>query len=160
MVHPHALIKLYGYNATLINKQTAALTHEESLLQLPFDGNSLNWILGHLVSSRTLPLRLVGQEPVWTEEQRTRYRHGSSTVTADGEGVMRLETVLADFNGSQERLVAGLVQMNYEDMCRPSGYQDNTIGDSLAYFQFHEAHHVGQLMYLAQFAGKPGVWFD
>ena len=45
-------------------------------------------------------------------------------------------------------------------MCRPSGYQDNTVRDSLAHFQFHEAHHVGQLMYLAQFAGKAGVWFD
>jgi hypothetical protein len=160
MVHPQALIKLYGYNITLINKQTADLTHAESLLQLPFDGNSLNWILGHLVSSRTLPLRLVGQEPVWTEEQRARYRHGSLSVTADGPGVLRLEHLLADLNQSHERLVAGLAGMRYEEMCRPSGYQDNTVGDSLAYFQFHEAHHVGQLMYLAQYAGKPGVWFD
>jgi uncharacterized damage-inducible protein DinB len=160
MVHPQALMKLYGYNVTLINKQTADLSHEESLLQLPFDGNSLNWILGHLVSSRTLPLRLVGQAGVWTEAQRARYRHGSANVTADGEGILRLETLLADLNQSQERLVAGLAGMSYEEMCRPSGYQDNTVGDSLAYFQFHEAHHVGQLMYLAQFAGKPGVWFD
>lgn len=73
---------------------------------------------------------------------------------------MPLATLLADFNQSQERLVAGLEGVSYEDMCRPSGYQANTLGDSLAYFQFHEAHHVGQLMYLAQFAGKPGVWFD
>ena len=159
MVHPQALIKLYGYNVTLINKQTAGLTHEESLLQVPY-GNSLNWILGHLVSSRTLPLRLVGQEPVWAEEQRTRYRHGSTSVTADGAGVIQLETLLADLNRSQERLIAGLEGMSYEAMCRPSGYQDNTVGDSLAYFQFHEAHHVGQLMYLAQYAGKRGVWFD
>src|SRR5687768_17967626 len=108
MVHPQALIKLYGYNITLINKQTAGMRHAESLLQLPFDGNSLNWIVGHLVSSRTLPLRLVGQEPVWTEEQRARYRHGSASVTAEGKGVRRLETLLADLNRSQERLIAGL----------------------------------------------------
>lgn len=160
MVHPSALIKLYGYNAELINKQTAGLSHKQSLLQLPFDGNSLNWILGHLVSSRTLPLRLVGEEPIWTEEQRVRYRHGSRSVAGSGNGVIRLEELLADFNRSQERLVAGIGRMSYEKMCRPSGYQDNTVGDSLAYFQFHEAHHVGQLMYLAQFAGKPGVWFS
>jgi len=50
--------------------------------------------------------------------------------------------------------------MSYDDMCRPSGYRDNTVGDSLAYFHFHEAHHVGQILYLAQFAGKKSVWIS
>lgn len=158
MVHPKALIKLYVYNLQLINKQTADMTHAESLLQLPFEGNSLNWILGHIVSSRTLPIQRVGEQPVWTELQRARYRHGSSTVLQDGEGVMQLADLLTDLNLSQERLVRGLSRMSYEEMCQPSGYQDNTLGDTLAYFQFHEAHHVGQILYLAQFAGKKGVW--
>jgi uncharacterized damage-inducible protein DinB len=37
------------------------------------------------------------------------------------------------------------------------------VGDyniALAYFQFHEAHHVGQILYLAQLAGKKGVWLS
>src|SRR5215207_9088164 len=102
MVHPHALIKLFSYNLELINRQTAGLAHQQSLLQLPFDGNSLNWILGHLISSRTLPLHLVGQEPIWTEEQRAPYRHGSANTVEDQPGVMALDTLIADFNHSQE----------------------------------------------------------
>lgn len=158
MVHPRALIKLFGYNAEIINKQTAVLSHEDSLLQLPFDANCLNWVLGHIISSRSLPLQLVGEAPVWTEAQRAAYRHLSTNVQADDAGILRLETLVADFNRSQERLVHGLNQTSYEAMCQPSGYRDNTIGDSLAYFHFHEAQHVGQILYLAQYAGKDGVW--
>jgi len=57
-------------------------------------------------------------------------------------------------------LVGGLRKMSYEDLCKSSGYRDNTLGDSLGYFQFHEAHHVGQILLLAQYAGKAGVWIS
>jgi hypothetical protein len=160
MVHPQALIKLFAYNVELINKQTAGMTHEESLLQLPFKGNCLNWVLGHIISSRTLTLQKVAEQPVWTETQRAPYRHGSANILGDGQGVLRLDHLVSDLNLAQERLVRGLSRLNYDDMCRPSGYRDNTVGDTLAYFQFHEAHHVGQVLYLAQLAGKKGVWLS
>jgi hypothetical protein len=160
VIHPKALIKMFGYNIELITKQTAGMTHEESLLQLPFEGNCFNWVLGHIVSSRTFPLQYVDEQPAWTDRRRARYRHGSANILCDGEGVIRLDDLLADLNLSQERLICGLNRMSYDDMCRPSGYRDNTVGDSLAYFHFHEAHHAGQILYLAQFAGKKGVWIS
>ena len=160
MLHPKALIKMFAYNVELVNKQTAAMTHQESLLQLPFEANCLNWVLGHIVSSRTLPLQLLGEQALWTDRQRARYRHGSANILRDGEGVIKLRDLVADLNLSHQRLVDGLSRMSYDEMCRPSGYRDNTLGDSLAYFQFHEAHHVGQILYLAQFAGQAGVWIS
>jgi uncharacterized damage-inducible protein DinB len=160
MVHPKALIKLFDYNVELINKQTAGMTHQESLLQLPFEANCLNWVLGHIISSRTGALHLVREQPTWTEEQRAPYRHGSGGVLNDEESVMELGDLVITLNRSQERLVHGLNGMSYEDMCYPSGYRDNSIGDSLAYFHFHEAHHVGQILFLAQYAGKKGVWIS
>ena len=135
------------------------MPHEESLLQPPFEGNSLNWVLGHINSSRTRVLQLVREEPVWSEAQRVRYRNGSSSITADGDGVFKLEGLLADYNESQVRLVRGLERMTYDDMCQPSGFSVNSVGDSLGYFHFHEAHHVGQILMLAQMAGKKGAWF-
>ena len=151
---------MFGYNIELIIKQTTGMTHEESLLQLPFEANCLNWILGHIISSRTFPLRYVAEQPIWTDIQRVRYRHGSANILHDREGVMKLDDLLAALSLSQERLVCGLNRMSYDDMCRLSGYSDSTIGDSLAYFQFNEAHHVGQIIHLAQFAGKKGVWIS
>ncbi|MBI5082415.1 MAG: DinB family protein [Chloroflexi bacterium] len=160
MIQPNSLIKMFNYNGELINKQTTGMTHEESLLQLPFEANCLNWVLGHIISSRTFPLRYVGEQPVWTDTQRARYRNGSANIMSDDEGVVKLKVLLETFNLSQERLLNGLRRVSYDDMCRPSGNGENTIGDSLVYFHFHEAHHIGQIIYLAQFAGKKGVWIS
>lgn len=158
MIAPEALIKLFGYSAELIYKQTATLTHAQSLLPLPFAGNSYNWILGHIISSRSFPLTMVGARPVWCDAERQVYRHTSANITSDGPNVKTLEALIDAFAQSQERLIAGLREMTFAQLCAPSGYADNTVGDSLGYFHFHEAHHVGQLLYLAQHAGKPGVW--
>lgn len=94
---------------------------------------------------------------MWDDSTRARYRNGSLPIKGEEPGVLRLEVLMAAFNLSQERLINGLSRMTYEDMCEPSPYKDNTIGDSLAYVQFHEAHHVGQIVYLGQLAGKPGA---
>lgn len=160
MLHPQAVTKLFDYNIRLLNKQTERLTHADSLVQPNFDGNSINWIIGHLISSRTHALMRVGEQPVWDDDTRARYRHRSAPISDDEPGVLPLETLLRDINESQRRLVAGLSQMTYDQMCQPSGYEDKTIGDSLAYFQFHEAHHVGQVVYIAPLVGQPGVWIS
>lgn len=158
MIHPQALIKTFGYNAELINTQLNGMSHAESLRPLPFRANCLNWLLGHIISARSIPLQSVNQAPVWTDQERVGYRFGSSNHGVDGPNVLRLESLLTDFNLSQTRLVAGLSRLSYEDLCQPSGYRENTLGDSLGYFQFHEAQHVGQIIYLAKFAGKEEVW--
>ena len=137
MIHPQALHKLFSYNAELITKQGTAMSHADSLVQLPFEGNCFNWILGHIVSSRSGALQLIGEQAVWTDTQRARYRHGSQPIRSDGPGVLSLSDLLQAFDESQTRLISGLSRMSYEEMCQPSGYQANTIGDSLGYFHFH-----------------------
>src|SRR5687768_10982192 len=107
MISPEGLLTLYGYNHTLINRQCEGMTHADSLIQPPFEANCFNWTLGHLVSARSLVLRLVGEEPVWTDEIRARYRAGSPPITEDGAGVLSLERLLADFNESQARIERG-----------------------------------------------------
>ncbi|NOK57831.1 MAG: hypothetical protein GFH27_549287n135 [Chloroflexi bacterium AL-W] len=128
MVHPQALINMFGYNAELTNKQLADATHEESLLPLPFEANCLNWVWAISISSRTMALQLVGTQPLWTDAQRVRYRYGSPNSTEGGVGVIRLAMLLTIFNQAQEHLVDGFHQMTYQDMCEPSGYHDNSVG--------------------------------
>ncbi|MGB1249663.1 MAG: DinB family protein [Candidatus Promineifilaceae bacterium] len=159
MLHPAALIKLFRYNATLIRKQTAQITHAESLISLPASGQCYNWLLGHIVSARTFALHYVGESHVWTDLERQRYRNGSSgAFSAEDPAPLQLDQLLSAFEHTQNALERGLQRSSYEKLCKPSGYQSNSIGDSIAYFQFHEAHHVGQLFYLAQHVGKDGVW--
>ncbi len=160
MIDLNMLAKLYRFNWELIEKHTAEVSHEDSLKPLALNGNSINWLLGHMISARTSIFEYVPQEPVWDEGQRVRYRHGSENVTADGPGVIRLETLLAGFAESQKRLEAGLVELPAERLSQKTGYGEWTLGGRLTYLQFHETHHVGQLMSAASAIGHDGGWLD
>ena len=160
MIQPDLLLKMFSFSAELINLQLAGITHKESLLTPSFEANSLNWTLGHIISSRTYPLRYVRSEPVWTDQQRDRYRHRSANITKDEEGVWPLEILIDAFNESQQRLAENLQKLSYDDLLGPAGFHGNTIAESLVYFHFHETHHAGQLVLMAQFIGKDGVWIS
>lgn len=149
-----SLIKSYAFSADVILAQVGEISHEESLKQPFSGGHSINWLLGHILSARSFPLKFVGAEAVWTEEERARYRHGSLPIRADGPGVQALETLIERFALSQQRLVAGLAKMSATNLNAASGFKSNTIFDSLLYFHFHETYHTGQMTIIAELLGK------
>src|SRR4051794_4037563 len=59
------LAEAHGRNVGIIKAQTAGLTHDESLLQLPFRGNCMNWVIGHILEGRNTILDLLGAEPAF-----------------------------------------------------------------------------------------------
>ena len=75
--------------------QAAGLSQADSLVQLPFRSNCLNWVLGHLVSNRRTILKLLGDEQTIDGGLIARYEYGSEPITGDGEGVLALEQLLA-----------------------------------------------------------------
>lgn len=160
MIDASALARLFGYSAELLLAQTASLSHEQSLVAPPFGGNCVNWLVGHCVSSRTRALLLVGATPVWDDTQRRPYRFGSAPLVSSDPSCLPLPALREAFALSQERLLRGLERLSATELARPAGYKDNRVGDSLAYLQFHEAHHVGQMLYLAPLLGVPAVWLD
>jgi hypothetical protein len=42
------MAEVYQNNHEIIHKQIAGISQDESLLQLPFRGNCLNWVVGHI----------------------------------------------------------------------------------------------------------------
>jgi len=148
------LIKSFAYTAEVIRQQVSEFSPSETLMQ-PFEGShSINWLLGHILSSRSFPLKLLGEAQVWDEESRARYRDGSSPVGAEGPGVMPVGKLMTLFEVSQDRLVAALGRMPAERLGEPSGYAGNSVLDSLLYFYFHETYHVGQMTMVAELLGK------
>ncbi|MCP5096959.1 MAG: DinB family protein [Chloroflexi bacterium] len=160
MIDLTLLTKLFDFNAELIEKHTAGISHADSLKPLANRGNSLNWTLGHIISSRNLIFEHIPGEAVWSDAQRARYRNGSLNATNDDPGVLQLASLLHDFGISQQRLQFGLHHLPFEDLSKPTGYKQETVGGRLTYLQFHETHHVGQLMATAQAVGHDGGWLD
>ena len=105
------LIEAFARNVSVIKMQTDGLTHEDSLLQPPFRGNCLNWVLGHITENRDHILEALGESPV-IDEFGKRYARGSEPLTQAGDDVVRLEELLDWLERSQVRLAAALEKMN------------------------------------------------
>ncbi|MBZ0292392.1 MAG: DinB family protein [Anaerolineae bacterium] len=152
MVDIDNLIEILGRNQNIVERQADGLSHEDSLLQLPFRGNCFNWILGHVTGSRNSMLKALQAEPIWTETEGQFYKRGSAPLT-DGTQALRFEQLLADFCASGERVAAALKSASPEILDAPS-LRDWSVAEHIRFLTWHETYHVGQLEFLRQLAGK------
>jgi hypothetical protein len=141
---------------TLI-KQIDGITDEESLLQLPFRGNCLNWILGHLLQSRNRWLIMLGEAPIWTPEQVARYVRNSPPVT-DASDALPFTQMITDLHLSQQRLLVRLqsisqAELDSETTLIPS-MPARPTSVWLQISLWHETYHIGSTEILRQLAGK------
>jgi uncharacterized damage-inducible protein DinB len=159
MIDPEALVTTYRYNARILEKQLANVTHEQSLSIV--GGYNINWLFGHLVSGRQRVLERLDIPHTWTPEQRAPYMNGSLPQEKDGPGVQRLETLLEAFLHSQTLVEEGLRRLTPEQLATPTEFpQDPNVEGRLLYLQFHETWHVGQIVLIAQALGVPGAWLN
>jgi hypothetical protein len=146
----------YKRNLEIIKMQTEGLTHEQSLIQLPFRGNCLNWVVGHVLTNRCNILSLLGANDIRPNVDLDHYERESQPVTGDGDGVLPLEQLIKHLEDTQERLEAVLEQESKRSLQRMSPYRDRpeqTVAFWIFFLFFHDSYHVGQTEILRQAAG-------
>jgi len=144
---------LRGYNQFAIQKNLDGVSQSDSLHQPTPGGNCLNWVLGHIVLHRNPMLKLLGEEPVWTEEEAEPYARGSEPLVHASKA-HTVDKLLADAEASHARLDAALDRATDDVLARPVAEgKDTSVGTSLIGLQFHEAYHAGQLGILRRLAG-------
>ncbi len=147
----HGLFKTNHY---VVTNQTKGLTHEDSLLQLPFRGNCLNWVLGHCLVSRMDVLKMMGIDGSWTEEERLRYKYDSEPITsADDPAILSFERLMADFETTQEQIAEGFAEISDQQLAEKDD-NGRSIAEKILFLAWHEGYHLGQTEYLRQLAGK------
>lgn len=155
MIEPSLIISLLERSYGVLKGQTAGLTHEDSLLQYPFRGNCLNWVLGHILASRSSAMVALGLPPLWTDEQRAPYMRGSAPITPENAAVaLRFEDMLRDLDESQAQIIAALKTKTFTDMQMISDRPPACLGERLGNFVWHEAYHAGNTEPLRQLTGK------
>lgn len=148
----------FGRSAKLLLTNLEGITHEQSLWR-PSNANSINWLTGHIVASRSGFTHAIGFTPVWDEETRRRYGFGSAPIENDGEGVLPLERLIEDFAAAQNILNAAVSAQTFETLSMPSpSPRFQTRAEYLLYKQFHETHHIGQVLALREQLGLPSSW--
>ena len=156
MITPTDLIGALERNLGIVRDQTRGLTHADSLLQLPFRGNCMNWVLGHIAANRNNMLQFLGGEPILSEAHLARYGYGSEPVCGDGGDILTLEQLLAALEGSQKAIAARLQEISAEELAREvqSFLGTTTLGQLLFFLYWHDSYHTGQTEALRQLAGK------
>jgi uncharacterized damage-inducible protein DinB len=159
MTEPAPLIEVLGRNYAIIQRQCEGLTHADSLLQLPFRGNCLNWVMGHLTQSRERILKLFDLPTIWTDAEVERYQRNSPPVLSDGADIITFERMMRDFECAHQQLHVRLSGSSVVELDQPGkevvkGAGEMTTGEWVAFLLWHETYHIGQLEYLRQLAGK------
>lgn len=153
-IHPDLLVFLFNLNYQVIKQQVDGLTHEDSLLQPPFRGNCLNWVLGHILISRDRILDVFGEKRVWDEETSAAYLRESDPITPENsDGAQPLDQIMSTFELSHERLMAILERITPADL-EAEKSEGTSVGKYLGFMFFHDTYHTGQTEYLRQLAGK------
>ena len=157
-MNAQSLVQSFQYTAHTIHLQLSNITHADSLKQPITNGYTIHWLLGHIVSARSVPLQRIDAKPVWDEQTRARYRSGSVPIITDAPDVLRLSDLMLLFDLTHDRLTNGLAQLTDEQLRADSGYGDNTVFESFLYFHFHETYHVGQMTMIAEALGYPASY--
>ncbi|MCP3915956.1 MAG: DinB family protein [bacterium] len=150
-----------GFTDFAVRKNLEGIGHEDSLRSAGEGGNSMNWVLGHLVNTRSSMLELLGGEPVTDARHGELYGRGSGPADTTSDTVA-LEELLRLWDASQAALLARL------DACGPSDLErrvpklfepenEETVAEQLAAFLFHESYHTGQLGVIRRSVGKAGA---
>jgi uncharacterized damage-inducible protein DinB len=153
MNHIEELIRFFGINHRVIKEQLDGLTHEDSLGQPPYFGNCLNWVVGHIVASRSGILSLLGEAPIWTDDEQAPYRRGSDPITGPDDPHLPLEQIIAALDVSQEALVAALNRVTPEKLAEEIPDRNSTVGKRVSFLAWHDSYHTGQTEQLRQLTG-------
>jgi uncharacterized damage-inducible protein DinB len=141
----------------IVKLQSAGMTQDESLIQLPFRANCMNWVLGHLVTNRNSILKLLGREDLIDDTSMKRYERESEPITGSGEGVLQLEELIHLLERAQSHIQQLLSEISPEELARQIAFFGNrsmSIAEWLFFFYFHDTYHTGQTEILRQAAGK------
>ena len=140
--------------AFVVNAQLDGLSHEDCLLQLPFRGNCANWVLGHIVSSRSSMIKQITGQTYWDDETDALYKFGSEPIT-DGEHALHLDRLQEDLQQSAAALKTAVEEASREELDAIWNEERKTsLLDFLLFMTWHESYHAGQFEYLRQLAGK------
>jgi uncharacterized damage-inducible protein DinB len=157
MLTPTNMAEAFQRNIWIIKRQTEGMSHEESLIQLPFRGNCMNWLLGHIVTNRNNVFKLLGHESYANPAVSERYKRESDPITRNGAGIVRLSDLVSILETSQEqleRILAGITKDELEQQVAFFGNSSMSIAEWLLFFYFHDTYHSGQTEILRQAAGK------
>jgi hypothetical protein len=136
----------YAFNAWLIHRHVDGISDEASLLQLPFEANCLNWILGHIVWRRNSVLSTLGLPTLWDDAIVLKYKTDSQPIRSQA-GARPFSLLLTDLDQTQQSISASLQEATDANLDKVvvNDRGSKPVIEHLRGFHWHETYHIGQL---------------
>ncbi len=154
MERSHLWHSAFKTNLGMLDRNLPGLT-DELIRQRPAAGVACpGWVLGHLVRSRNLVFKLVGQ-PRPEEASLACYGRGST----GGECAHELGDLVARLKGTSDDLkVAFLAVADWDrPVMNPALQQEQPLEQVVAFLFMHESYHLGQLGTARKLMGLQGA---
>jgi hypothetical protein len=119
------------------------ITHEDSLISSPQDGNSVNWITGHMIVIRDFMREAMGLKAAVSKEMKDIYDRGTANVTK--ENAMKFEDLLKIYYDGTDEMLKQLEAAELTD--------EEKI-KTISTLVFHESYHAGQIGLFRRIMGK------
>ncbi len=153
------LLNQIALNEYVIGKNVEGISHSDSLKEPAEGGNSVNWIMGHVVRSRNAALGLLG---IPSSIDESKYEIYNDKPMSDRSKAVPFDEIMKSFKAMQPRFVEGIQNLSAEKAkatapFSPSGNPNETVGSLIDSFVFHETYHIGQTGVLRRVTGKSGV---
>lgn len=149
------LSKLYEISYGALFRNLEGITHDESLVQPESGGNSLNWVLGHIVSNRNRLLPMLGAQLIWAPEHAFLYS-GREEAQWSTAKAFPLDAIKTDLARSQQMIMSALDAIPPQAFAAPTD-TGQPLGEVVGFFNFHESYHGGQVALLRRLVGREGV---
>src|SRR5947208_2246034 len=101
-MHNFETLTVLKANNRVIDINLKNLTHEESLVTPNTGGNSINWVLGHMIVSRDGMAEILGLERISDDNLVSLYKRGTQNISP-GKGI-KIEKLVEIFNNSQSKI--------------------------------------------------------
>jgi hypothetical protein len=156
MINAQQMADHFALSLHTIHMQTGGLTHADSLLQLPFRAQCMNWTVGHILLSREEVLDLLLVPRLFSDDAFQRYTEDSPLITQDEPGVIYTEELLEMLDEHSQRFSQSLINTSEERYASEVqvGLHKRTLARRVLFSFFHEATHVGELGLLRQLAER------
>jgi hypothetical protein len=154
---PQVLAFQFGVGAFVLERNLAGVTNEDGLRPPHPGGNTMNWIVGHVVRTRNQALALLGDTPLFADADFDAYGARSAATR-----LLPLDELKRRFDALGPPLDAALKRISSQHLSMaapfsPTGNPDETVGTLLASIAFHEAYHLGQTGLSRRLLGKAGA---
>ena len=133
---------MYEYSYFLVSQSTEGIDHQGSLISPPGGDNPANWILGHIITSRSNVLAMLKIDPPWDYQRCKPYLPDSKPLSLDDE-VEDFEEMKAVLTETQSLLIGVIREITNEQLSEITG--ENSLGEELAGYAIHEAYHAGEM---------------